>query len=260
MATLLDIAYSALDVKPLSARSVILSVLLGSHPPSLPAKELVALAVAFGFKHGTVRTAVSRMVANSELVLTGGDYLLGARLLKRQQTQDSGRRSVESAWNGEWTTVAVLAERRTVSERREFRSTMQEGLMGELRPDLWLRPDNVSPPEGDLDLMVTTGSLQGPDPLALVERLWPLRVYQTQTSKLIRAIRSTQGGLEQGDHNTIPNTFHISSEVVRFLRIEPRLPSELDPNAPHVGELRSAYDEYEKLFQAVLADFFQKAA
>lgn len=259
MTTVPDITSSALDVKPLSARSVILSVLLGSHPPTLPAKQLVALAVVFGFKQGTVRTAVSRMVANSELVLAGNDYSLGPRLLERQRTQDSGRRPVERAWNGEWTTIAVLAERRTVAERRQFRSAMQESLMGELRPDLWLRPTNMPPPATSQALLTTQGTLDGPKPEELVRRLWPLDVYRAQTSKLLRAIETSKGGLERGDHGVIPDTFHISSEVVRFLRIEPRLPLTLDPNAARVGELRSRYDEYEKLFQTVLAHFFKNA-
>jgi hypothetical protein len=76
-----------LGLGPLDARSLALSVLLGSHPPVLPARALVALAELFGIAGGTMRTALSRMVAAGELEAADGRYRLAGRLLERQRAQ-----------------------------------------------------------------------------------------------------------------------------------------------------------------------------
>ena len=91
-----------LGLAPLDARSVALSVLLGSHPPVLPARALVALAELFGIAGGTMRTALSRMVAAGDLESTDGRYRLASRLLDRQQAQDIGRRHPVQRWDGGW--------------------------------------------------------------------------------------------------------------------------------------------------------------
>ena len=46
------------DTRPLTARSVVASTLLGVRPSELPARSLVASAGLFGIAEGTVRTAV----------------------------------------------------------------------------------------------------------------------------------------------------------------------------------------------------------
>ncbi len=57
----------AFGLRPMSARSVVASVLLGSHPPELPVAALVHLCSRFGIAEGTTRVALSRMVAAGEL-------------------------------------------------------------------------------------------------------------------------------------------------------------------------------------------------
>ena len=83
-----------LEIEPFSARSVILSALLGLHPPVLPVQALIRLAERFDVRPGTTRTSLSRMVANGELTVTEGEYALAGRLLERQREQDEGRRNV----------------------------------------------------------------------------------------------------------------------------------------------------------------------
>ena len=51
-------APGALRLAPLTARSVLLSVLLGSHPPELPVRALVGAAELFGISHGSARVAL----------------------------------------------------------------------------------------------------------------------------------------------------------------------------------------------------------
>ncbi|MFC7583725.1 hypothetical protein ACFQYP_08080 [Nonomuraea antimicrobica] len=75
----------------LSARSAVLSALLGSHPPRLSARHLVRIGALFGIAEGTVRVALSRMVATGDLLQSGGRYTLSERLVERQARQDESR-------------------------------------------------------------------------------------------------------------------------------------------------------------------------
>lgn len=69
-------AAAALALRPLTARSIVLSTLLGHHPPRLPARALVRVGELFGIAEGTVRVALSRMVAAGDLYQSDGSYAL----------------------------------------------------------------------------------------------------------------------------------------------------------------------------------------
>ena len=99
----------AVDERPLTARSVIASTLLGTTPPRLPGRLLVRAGALFGLAEGTVRTALSRMVAAGELTADDGTYALAGPLLARQARQDESRRAVVAAetWDGGWTMAVV---------------------------------------------------------------------------------------------------------------------------------------------------------
>ena len=58
------------NIAALTARSVIASTLLGTEPPRLPGRVLVRVGELFGITEGTIRTALSRMVASGELTST----------------------------------------------------------------------------------------------------------------------------------------------------------------------------------------------
>jgi phenylacetic acid degradation operon negative regulatory protein len=109
-------------LEPLNPRSIVLSVLLGSHPPRMPVGRILEFTSLFDLADGTVRTALSRMVAAGDLVNDEGTYRLADRLVERQAQQDAGRHDPPTDWDGTWWTVAVLSERRTMAERRDFRA------------------------------------------------------------------------------------------------------------------------------------------
>ena len=78
----------SLGVRPLKARSVVLSALLGFHPPRLPVRALIRIGQLFGITEGTIRVALTRMVADGDVVADNGAYRLSGRLLERQARQD----------------------------------------------------------------------------------------------------------------------------------------------------------------------------
>src|SRR6201987_6571372 len=104
--------------RPLSARSVLASALLGADQPRLTVAELVAVASLFGISAGAARTCLWRMVSNGELTGDEGSYALAGRLLERRERVDEAARIDDAAgrWDGTWELATVSLGRRAASE------------------------------------------------------------------------------------------------------------------------------------------------
>ncbi len=249
-----DIA--ALGIEPLSARSVILSALLGTHPPTLPARSLVAFTELFGIRPGTARTSLSRMVTNGELVSTDGRYALAGRLLERQREQDGGQTLDTTDWNGDWIVAVAASDRRSMAERRAFRESMIGSRLAELRPDIWMRPANTPGPPRSAEVLITSGPLECDDVHDLVARLWPLDELEATAQRLHDALTRQRSAIDSGGLELMAQTFMVAAAAVRFLRIEPQLPAALAPPTWTAHALRSLYDDYNQSFQGQLRSFF----
>ncbi len=247
---------AVLGIEPLSARSVILSALLGTHPPTLPGRSLVALAELFGIRPGTARTSLSRMVSNGELTTSDGHYSLAGRLLDRQREQDGGQTAPAVDWNGDWIVAVAASDRRSMAERRAFRESMVGSRLAELRPDIWMRPANTPGPLRLADILITSGPLACDSVDDLVARLWPLTELESTAQRLHAGLTQQRLALDRGEIELLPQSFIVAAAVVRFLRIEPQLPSVLAPSTWTATALRSAYDEFNRSFQQQLRDFF----
>jgi phenylacetic acid degradation operon negative regulatory protein len=246
--------------RPLSARSVALSTLLGTSPPALPVNALVALGQLFGIAPGTMRTAISRMAATGELAADGtGRYRLVGRMLDRQAAQETGRRPPTEPWDGRWHWVVVQAEARSVAQRREFRTRMADHRFGELNPAVWLRPANLAGPaeRGD-DVLVARGELSNGDPVALSARLWDLDGWAAGSRHLIEELRAAVGSLAGGDQDAIPPNFVLSAAVLRHLRHDPLLPAELEPAGWPGATLRDEYAHFDDAFRERLQSFLRR--
>jgi phenylacetic acid degradation operon negative regulatory protein len=245
----------AFGLEPLDARSLALSVLLGSHPPVLPARALVALAELFGIAGGTMRTALSRMVAAGELEAVDGRYHLAGRLLARQRAQDVGRHQPADGWDGAWHTVIAAADQRQLADRRRFRAVMANHRFGELRPDIWLRPANLPLPAPTAEWIVTTGPITGIDAFDLRDRLWDIGALMRRGSALLDTVARLHHDTDWSDRRVIPDVFLASAAVVRYLRDEPLLPRRLTPDHWPAAALRPAYDALEHDLQSLLRSF-----
>lgn len=247
------------DRQPLSARSVALSTLLGSDPPALPVSALVALGELFGIAPGTMRTALSRMVAAGELETENGRYRLVGRLLGRRQAQDAGRHVPSQEWDSRWHVVVVQAEARSVARRREFRGRMADHRFGELRPAVWLRPANLPAPQhGRDDVLVSTGDLRIDDRDALVGQLWDLPGWTATAGSLTKELVAAIPSLEHGGDDQIPPNFVLSAAVLRHLRRDPLLPTELLPSTWPGVALREAYQRFDDHFVDRLHSFLRR--
>src|SRR3954470_20864286 len=119
--------------KDMSARSVVLSVLLGAHPAWASAGELIRLTADFGIRESTLRVALTRMVGAGDLVRSADGYRLSDRLTARQRRQDDALDPRLRNWNGTWTTVIVTRVGTDARTRAALRTALQDRRFGELR-------------------------------------------------------------------------------------------------------------------------------
>src|SRR3954453_24159918 len=129
----------------MTARSVVLSVLLGAHPAWASAGELIRLTADFGIKETTLRVALSRMVGAGDLVRSADGYRLSDRLVARQRRQAEAMRPRPRAWHGSWHVVVVTSVGTAPRSRAALRNTMHDKRFGELREGGWRRPATSHP-------------------------------------------------------------------------------------------------------------------
>ncbi len=254
---------TAKDARPLTARSVLASTLLGTEPPRLPVSFLVRTGELFGFAEGTVRTALSRMAASGEVVPEGdGHYALGEQLVVRQRRQLTSRAAVTAEWSGRWWVGVVSAGARPPAERHELRSAMDRARFGELRDGVWLRPDNLDHVErpGETGAVTWFSSCTDRDPAALAASLWDLDGWARRARELRAELASTRERLERGEVGALAPGFVLSATVLRHFLADPLLPVELLGDEWPGQELRRNYDEYDEVYRRLLATWASGAA
>ncbi|MEU0847870.1 PaaX family transcriptional regulator C-terminal domain-containing protein [Streptomyces flaveolus] len=226
-------------LRPLSARSIVLSLLLGTHPAELPVRDLVRLVERFDVGGSTVRAALSRMVNAGDLRRTDAGYRLSERLLERQRRQDEAVRPHTRAWDGDWEMVVITATGRGPAERADLRTRLAGLRLAELREGVWLRPANLSRPlPGDLDAVGERCTAR-PERTAggLAADLWPLDAWSATARALLAHV---DGARRPADRLT------AFAAVVRHLLADPVLPPELLPPDWPGEALRDAYTDYQR--------------
>ena len=220
----------------MTARSVVLSVLLGAHPAWASAGELIALTADFGIKEATLRVALTRMVGAGDLIRSADGYRLSDRLLARQRRQDDAMRPRTRAWRGEWLMVVVTSVGTDARSRASLRSTMHDKRFGELREGVWMRPDNLDP-DLDADVADRVRVLRARDdaPVQLAAELWDLPAWAETGHRLLGDMTAAQN---------VPGRFAVAAAMVRHLLTDPMLPAELLPADWPGTRLRDAYHDF----------------
>lgn len=230
--------------KPLPARSVVLSLLLGAHPDDLTAADLVRAGEHVGIAASTVRVALTRAVAAGDLLRDDGRYRLGERLQRRQERQDEAVRDAERRWDGSWEMAVVVVAGRPGPERAALRERLTTHRLAELREGVWTRPANLRRPRGYLDEVVLSTFTVVPDepPAALAATLWDLNGWARTGHRLLD---------EMADAREPATRLAAAAGVVRHLASDPLLPASLLPRDWPAGALRTAYADYQVSLRAL---------
>lgn len=220
----------------MTARSVVLSVLLGAHPAWATAAELLRLTDDFGIKETALRVALTRMVSAGDLVRSEDGYRLSERLLARQRRQDAALNPATRVWGGSWVTVVVTAVGDDARSRGARRIAMLHNRFGELREGVWLRPDNLADPLPD-EVCHRARVLYARDdaPAELAVALWDLPAWALAGDRLLWDMRQAKD---------IPERFTVAAAMVRHLLTDPVLPAELLPAGWPGEDLRAAYSDF----------------
>ena len=226
----------------MTARSVVLSVLLGAHPAWATAGDLLRLTADFGIKENALRVALTRMVSAGDLVRSADGYRLSERLLARQRRQDNALNPPTRRWDGSWVTAVVTAVGTDARSRGALRTALAENRFGELREGLWLRPDNLAESLPDeVGRRVRILHARDDAPAELAGMLWDLSGWSATARQLLREMSRASG---------IPARFPIVAAMVRHLLADPVLPAELLPGDWPADSLRSSYADFAALMVA----------
>lgn len=249
--------------RPLSARSVLATAILGADQPHLTVGELVAMASLFGISDGAARTCLWRMVSNGELTSEDGTYALAGDLLERRQRVDEASRLGDDAvppWDGTWELAVVSLDRRSAADRVALRKAATALHLGELREGIWIRPDNLDPDRLprlravlDRQCVHFHGAATDIDPDA-VRSLFNLDDWAADARRLTRAVRDE---VDADAADDFAYWFGLSVAVVRHLQLDPMLPAEFIGDEWPGPDLRSAYRRFDELFKRHLNSSFR---
>jgi phenylacetic acid degradation operon negative regulatory protein len=239
--------------RPLTARSIIASTLLGTHPPRMSVARLVRSCELFGIRENAARVALSRMVSAGELAMADGRYELIGRLRVRQDRQMQSRRGlvISEAWDQTWRLAIVIGEARQASDRAELRTALKLARFGEWREGVWARPDNgasglVNPPS----CSIVTGAVIV-QPIALATSLFATEQWAQSAKMLLRDMEPLHRQLMKADASALTSGFVLNASVLRHLQADPLLPYELLPKQWPGETLRSRYEAFDAAFVAL---------
>ncbi len=251
--------------RPLGARSVMASLLLGMDPPRLRGALLVRWCGLFQITEGTSRVALSRMVATGDLTISEGVYELAGGLRSRRLDQEWSLDPGLRTWRDRWRMAAVDPTARSATERQALRDAMRHLRFAEVREGVWARPDNLSAeasPAGAraiADAQCTWWTARpDDDPVALADRLFMPETWSARAIELVGHLIGVTGRLGAGDVGLEAGAFLVGAAALIHVRSDPLLPEALLP-ADWAGDaLRDAYSRYRVAFGDATTAWFRR--
>jgi len=227
----------------LTARGVILSLLVSNHPARPTPAQIVRAAGAFGIKESAARVALTRMVSGGDLARTPNGFQLSEPLLERRQRVLHEVEQATHDWNGEWEIVVVTGTGREPGERASLRTRLSRLRLAELREGVWLRPANLTRP---LDLgnepVEIMSARPGRDAGELLASLWDLPAWEAEARKLLELMDLAVSTVDR---------FTVATAIVRHLLADPVLPQELRPDSWSADRLHAAWRAYQDEFVSI---------
>ena len=222
----------------MTARSVVLSVLLGAHPAWATASELIRLTADFDIKEATLRVALTRMVGAGDLVRSEDGYRLSDRLLARQRRQDDAINPQLRSWDGTWTTLVITSvgiDARTRAASADRRCSRTGSASSAKAYGCDRTTSRLALPR--------RGAFAGAG--AARVRRQPRRTGSAAVgSGGLGAHRQATAATTCSTAADIPGRFVAAAGMVRHLLTDPVLPDELLPDGWPGAELRQSYAQF----------------
>jgi phenylacetic acid degradation operon negative regulatory protein len=249
--------------RPLSARSLIASLLLRTRPPRMSGARLVQWCGLFGVTEGTTRVALSRMVERGELRSRDGHYELSGRVQSRRGAQDWSLEPVLEPWHDAWRVAMVVPGPRAPADRAALRDAMRRLRFAPLRDGVWTRPDNLpqasAPPDAwkvaDAQCLWWTGRPDD-DPNALAQSLFDGPGWSRRANGLAGRLDDVTDALSGALAASLADAFVAGAASLAHIRADPLLPAELSGDRAGAA-LRSSYRSYEETFSTALRSWFR---
>lgn len=183
-----------------------------------------------------MRVALTRLVAAGDLVRSAAGYGLSDRLRQRQRRQDEALNPKTRHWDGDWLAVVITSIGCDARTRAALRSALCEQRFAELREGIWMRPDNIAVDLGvDLVAHARLFTARDGQPAELAGKLWDLSGWAAAGEELLAEMAAAPD---------VPGRFIVAAAMVRHLRRDPVLPTELLPPAWPGERIRSRYAEF----------------
>ncbi len=233
--------------RKLSARSAILSAMLGAHPAEATTQGIITIGEGLGYAPSTVRVALTRMVAADDLERVDGVYRLAPRLIERQSRQDAALTPHLTEWSGSWRIVVVTTPAVDAVERATTRDTLLRNHFGELREGVWTRPDNTEHSVDDAlaGRISTFSAVPDEPPAQLAQALFDPAAWSARARELLADTASAPD---------LTTRFAVAAAVVGHLLRDPLLPTQLCPQPWPGADLRLAYTKFRDEFSAYVGD------
>lgn len=240
-------AAAPLRLQPLSARSIVLSLLLGAHPPQMHVRHLLGASEQFGVSESALRVALTRMVSAGDLVREDGVHRLTPRLLERQRRQDESINAGTSTWSGDWEQAVITVSGRSSAERADLRTDLGRLRLAELREGVWMRPANLQRAwPADIDALVNRFVARPADSASLASQLWDLSAWSTTGHALLDHFTAATDPLVR---------LTAAAAMVHHLTSDPVLPPDLLPGGWPGARLRETYAAYQAELIAIADSF-----
>lgn len=258
----------------LSATALVLSLLSVAPRQTVPVQALIAAGRLFGITERGIRVALNRLDAEAKVrKLSRGLYGFaeGAEGIRREVARwiEAEDRAVE--WSGAWIAVYTGEVSRTDRKRlRRHEGALRLRGFRALKPDLWIRPDNlrggVQAVAADLHALglaedaiafVASSFSTSEDPVA--KDLWDSASLADAYSRLTDELKcSEERAASLSIDQAMVETLSIGRYVVRHILLDPLLPKALlatDDRYRLVEQMRQ-YDRLgRRLWQAFLARY-----
>lgn len=245
-------------------RSLILDLLSVTDPTPLRAASALRAARVFGLKENTVRVALNRLVQGGYLDATGEGserrYTLSARsrVLNRHILAAQSLRS--RPWRGGWIGIISWAPGTGRAPRDRFRDALRVLKLANLRPGVWVRPDNLDLSLEEVlrefgfkqEVLWMRGELNhGGEEAALAARLFDIARRARAIDRACRDLETSLARLEGLDEErALAESFAVGGRAIKVMFEDPLLPRQLLPRSWRGDDLRKLFDRYDRLGRA----------